>query len=87
MSTLSITKPIEEIAQRGRITAEKVLELRRKMYGNGHIGDEEADQLFYLDTACADICPEWTEFFAEALTDYLVNQIEPRGYVSVANAT
>ncbi|MEM7426017.1 MAG: hypothetical protein AAF441_07975 [Pseudomonadota bacterium] len=86
MSTLSITKPIAEIAQRGRIRPETVLELRRKMYSDGHIGPAEADQLFYLDTSCGEVCPEWNALFVEALTDFLVHQVAPRGYVSVANA-
>ncbi len=86
MSTLSITKPIADIAQRGHIRPETVVELRRKMYSDGHIGPAEADQLFYLDTACGEICPEWNAFFVEALTDFLVHQVAPRGYISVANA-
>ena len=86
MSTRSITKPIAEIAQRGRISPEVVLELRRKMYQDGHIGEDEAEQLFYLDSHCAKVCPEWNVFFVEALSDYLVDQVEPRGYMSVANA-
>lgn len=86
MPSLSITKPIAELAQRGTIRPETVLELRRKMYSDGHIGASEADQLFFLDTSCANVCPEWNEFFVEALTDFIVHQVAPRGYVSVANA-
>lgn len=87
MSTRSITKPIAEIAQRGRISPEVVIELRRKMFQDGHIGEDEAEQLFYLDSNCEKVCPEWNTFFIEALTDYLVEQVEPRGYISVANAS
>lgn len=79
MSTRSITKPIAEIAQRGRISAETAIELRRKMFHDGHIGEDEAEQLFYLDASCEKVCPEWGVFFVEALTDYLVEQVEPRG--------
>ncbi len=86
MSTRSITKPIAEIAQRGRISPETVIELRRKMFHDGRIGEDEAEQLFYLDTHCEKVCPEWNMFFVQALTDYLVEQVEPRGYMSVANA-
>ncbi len=87
MSTRSITKPIAEIAQRNRISPEVVIELRRKMFQDNRIGEDEAEQLFYLDTHCEKVCPEWNAFFVEALTDYLVIQVEPRGYISVANAS
>lgn len=56
MSTLAITKPIAELAQRGHIRPETVIELRRKMYPDGFISAIEVDQLLYLDGACSEVC-------------------------------
>src|SRR5690606_13261262 len=46
----------------------------------------EAEMLFRLDEVCAERCAEWTNFFVEAVTDYIVHQEKPAGYVSARNA-
>ncbi len=61
--------------------------MRRRLYGKTRITAEEAEQLFRLNDELADTAgPEWAVFFVEALTDYVVNQAEPQGYVSEPNA-
>ena len=37
--------------------------------------------MFDLNRAARDAGPEWTDFFVEAMTEYVVNQRPPRGYV------
>lgn len=75
------------IAASGTITAEDVLALRRRVYGKGRVTDEDVEQVFALNDRLMDLRdPDWPTFFVEALCDYLVDQAEPRGYVSEANA-
>ena len=46
----------------------------------------EAGILFELNHASPSPSAEWVDFFVEAITAYLVEQAEPRGYVSDENA-
>jgi hypothetical protein len=64
-----------------RISADDVLALRRAIWPDGAVSDEEASALFELNRAARDAGPEWAGFFIEAMTEYVVNQRPPRGYV------
>lgn len=75
------------ITSRGRIGAGDVLALRQAVYGDATVGMDEAEALLGLHAACADQCPEWPAFFIEALTDYIVHQERPSGYISAGNAS
>jgi hypothetical protein len=44
------------------------------------------DRLFTMDEAAAEADPSWAELFVEAVSDYLVEQVEPAGYISEENA-
>ena len=69
-----------------RITPEDVLAVRRAVWPDGRVSDAEAGTVFALNRAIRGPSPEWRDFFIEALTDYVVNQKAPRGYVDEANA-
>lgn len=69
-----------------QISAQDVLKFRQTVFRDGIVSRAEAEAVFELNDAVEDKCPEWNEFFIEALTDYTVNQAEPRGYVSLENA-
>ncbi|HYD12796.1 MAG TPA: hypothetical protein VEC11_08105 [Allosphingosinicella sp.] len=69
-----------------RITPEDVLAVRRAVWPDGRVSDAEAGIVFDLNRAVGEPSPEWRDFFIEALTDYVVNQKAPRGYVDEANA-
>lgn len=69
-----------------RITAEDVLTLRRAIYNDGAAERGEVERLFALDEAAAEHDPSWCELFTEAASDYLVNQVQPEGYISEENA-
>jgi hypothetical protein len=77
---------LAEIAATGRLSAEHALATRRVVYQDGAINPVELDAIFALDEAARDRAPEWASFFVEAVTDYVVVQAEPRGYVSEENA-
>lgn len=75
-----------DIAARGRITDEDVLALRRAIYGAPAISREMVDGLFDLDHMAGDKAPAWQALYVEAITDYLVAQEPPEGYIDEAKA-
>jgi hypothetical protein len=86
MSVLSAV-PVAEIKARGSIKDADVLKLRRDYYDDGRITDEEADAIFALHDACPVRDPAWADYFVEAITDYIVDQAKPEGYLNAANAS
>jgi hypothetical protein len=70
-----------------RVSAEDVLALRREFYGAPQIATEDVEGLADLDQAAPDRGPEWGDFFAGAVVDYVVHQQEPADYVDGAKAT
>lgn len=73
-----------DVAGDGRISADEILELRRLGWADGKMDPEEAEALFTANDSCADPSPEWCDFFVEALSQFVVNTVEPRGYVDDA---
>lgn len=70
----------------GEITARDTLSLRQWVWGDGHLTQSDAQALFELNAGAQSKDPEWTEFFAEALCDYVINGTDPKGYVSEKDA-
>ena len=77
---------IEEIISRGSIKDSDVLAFRKIFYEDGITTAEEAEILFKLNNACKVAGPSWAEFFVEAITDFIVFQAQPQGYVTGDNA-
>jgi hypothetical protein len=77
---------VVEIKARGSIKDADVLKLRRSYYDDGRISAEEADIIFGLNDACPVQDPAWADCFVETITDYLVDQAEPQGYLTAENA-
>lgn len=77
---------IEEIERRGNINDADVLKLRAAFYGDGAIAREEAEALIGLNDAVRVKDASWADFFVEAVSDYLVNDAEPKGYIVAENA-
>ncbi len=70
-----------QAATAGRIGAEEILELRRAGWADGKMDPDEAETLFHTNDNLADASPEWSDFFVEALSEFVVNTVEPKGYV------
>ncbi len=68
------------------ITPRDVKQFRQEIFRDGLISKCEADALFMINEGTREQCEEWHEFFVEALSDFTVGQMEPRGYVSVENS-
>lgn len=67
------------------ISDEEVLKLRRYVWADGAISPDEAAQLFDLNDGALP-SNEWSDFFVEAMCDYLIGRGQPRGYVTAADA-
>lgn len=77
---------IDEIIERGSIKDIDVIKLRAAYYDDGTISTEEAGMLFHVNEASPVQDPSWAPFFVEAITDYIVNQSPPEGYITAENA-
>lgn len=60
--------------------------MRQIFYEDGIVTAEEAGLLFALNDACREQPADWADFFVEAITDYLVFQEKPQGYLTADNA-
>ena len=86
MSVLSAVS-VSEIKARGSIKDADVLKLRRSYYDDGRITPDEAEVIFALNDACPVQDPAWADCFIETITDYIVDQTKPEGYLTAENAS
>ena len=56
-------------------------QLRRKIFDDGHISLHEADMIFQLDMQAQSLPEGWSDFFVGVITDFLIRQTMPTGYV------
>jgi hypothetical protein len=86
MGELIMSAPVAGLTSKNRIADEDVTMLRRDVFADGVVTRGEAEALFALDQSARDKCPQWAPFFVEAVTDYIVHQEKPEGYISDENA-
>lgn len=79
------TIAIDEMITRGSVGDGDVQRLRASYYADGIIGPDEAETLFVINDACRVQSPMWADLFVEALTDHIVNQCLPEGYLTAEN--
>lgn len=77
---------LKDLAGKTRLTPEDALAVRRWIYADGAISQEEAELLFRINDAAGPSSGEWRALFVEALTDFLVHQQLPAGYLNEASA-
>jgi len=63
------------------LTDSQFLELRRTIFQDSKVCMEEADLIFTVDTNVEALPEGWNDFFVGALTDFLIRQTLPIGYV------
>ena len=68
-------------ADRRALAGQELRELRAEVWGDGSVSASEAERLFEMNGSVQH-SPEWTDFFVEAICEYLLSQGEPRGYVT-----
>jgi hypothetical protein len=65
----------------GTISADEILGLRREAGSDGSMDLAEAEALFVANDHLKEVTPEWTDFFVETLTEFVINGGDPQGYV------
>lgn len=68
------------------ISDDDVLAMRKSFYEDGTISQIEAEKLINREMTAVGESDAWPTFFIEALTDFTVNQMTPKGYVTEAQA-
>ena len=85
-----MTAPISDLAAAVKasatITADDLLTIRRAVWPDGKIDPAEAEAIFDVNASVKGASQDWIDFFAEAITTYLVRQQAPIGYVDDAQA-
>lgn len=71
----------DKAAVDGQVSIEEVLGLRGAAWADGIADAHEVAALFDLNDHLHARSPEWAEFFVEAVSDYLVTNGLPKGYV------
>ncbi len=77
---------LDGIFARGILTEVDIQTFRRIFYEDGIVSAEEAEILFELNARCPIVPASWSAFLIEAITDYVVFQAQPQGYVTADNA-
>lgn len=65
----------------------RFVDLRRQIFDDGRISYDEADLIFAIDNQIENKPEGWEEFFVSALTDFLIRQELPVGYVEPIQAS
>jgi hypothetical protein len=68
-------------ADRTPIGEQELRQLRAEVWANGSVSASEAEKLFEMNRTVAPT-NEWTDFFVEAISEFMLSQGEPRGYVT-----
>lgn len=86
MTSSSLAPLVSSLRQKRDARPQDVLALRLAVFDDATVSQTDAEALLALDECMSQPCLEWQAFFVEALTDFVVHQEQPRGYVDGANA-
>jgi hypothetical protein len=75
-----------QTATDGSISPEEILILRRASWSDGKIDADEAEAIFEVNDRIREPSCAWTDFFVEALGEFVVQGTDPVGYVDEAKA-
>ncbi|MGQ0659863.1 hypothetical protein [Sphingosinicella sp.] len=75
-----------ELKAKAALAPADILSLRRICWPDGRVDPAEAEAIFDLNEGLKSANREWVEFFVEAMSDYVVHQAAPAGYVDDAKA-
>lgn len=82
MPNPSMSGVVDKIIDKGMITPADVVALRRCVFADMHVSKHEASLIFSLEEQKLPACKEWHQFYLEALSDIVVRQMQPVGYVT-----
>lgn len=77
---------VEEICRRGSVRDSDVALLRRALDRSQRRTTQDADALFRMHGCCPVRDPAWADFFIETVTDFLIREMEPTGYLTSEQA-
>ncbi len=84
---MSLSKALGQLDGKSELTAGDAMALRQIVYGGDQcVSQAEAEALFRLNADAGTHSQEWRQFFVEAMTDYVVRQAKPSGYIDQGNA-
>ncbi len=69
-----------------KVTSIDVAWLRREVFADGWVSREAAEELFAVERADIPKAPDWTDFFVEMVTEYVVWQTRPTGLLNESQA-
>lgn len=72
---------LTRIESEGVIVEDDIIALRRVIYGDNHVARNEIDRLFDANNSTMPKSDTWPDFFVAAITNFLVHQSRPVGYV------
>ena len=85
--TVNAVDPIDDICNRGAVRDSDVMKLRRLIYAKDGIAASDIESLFAINEIARIQDATWAGFFIEAVTDFIINELSPQGYVTAANAS
>ena len=77
---------IDDICQRGSIRDADVTMLRRAFEREPHLTPSDIEALARIHSMARIQDPSWADFFVQTMTDYIVREQEPSGYVTATQA-
>jgi hypothetical protein len=86
MTSSSLAPLVATLRQTRDVRPQDVLTLRLAVFDDATVSQSDAEALMALDECMSQPCLEWRAFFVEALTDFIVQQEQPRGYVDPVKA-
>lgn len=78
--TMDFAELAKQVAADGVVSPSELQSLRQLGWGDGKIFRNEADAIFAINNAVTHPTPEWTDFFVEAIGEFVLNGTEPRGH-------
>lgn len=86
MASAQLSTLLNMVLEQKTLDQTMISKLRRQVYADGHVTTDEADKLFLINTSIEDISADWNAFFVGSMTDFLIRQTPPMGYIDESNA-
>ena len=88
MASFTLPAAVAKSFVNGTAVPETAVQVRKVIYGHEPLRASDMDLVFEVARkAGPNPCREWTQLFSEAVTDYLVRQAGPNGYISNGKAS
>jgi len=82
---MTLAEALSALDGKATLDPDDALAIRRIVYGGDcKISQDEAETLFRINADTQTLSREWRDLYAEAMTDFVVHQQDPAGYVDDA---